>query len=591
MFDALSDRLDGIFSKLRSRGRLTERDVDEISREIRLALLEADVNVRVVKSFIGRVKERAVGVEVSKALDPGQQFIKIVHEELVATLGGTTGKLTMSPKPPTVLMLAGLQGSGKTTAAAKLARLLKSQGLHPLLVGADLQRPAAVEQLRVLAGRVDVPFYSEASDPVSVARGAIAEAQRLGRNFVIVDTAGRLQIDTELMDELRAIDAAIQPQNTLLVVDAMTGQEAVNVAEAFNDAVGLDGVILTKIDGDARGGAALSVKEVVGKPILFAGTGEKLDEFEPFHPDRMASRILGMGDVLTLIEKVEATFEEDEKRKAEELLQSGRLTLEDFLEQMQQIKRMGPLQNVLGMLPGMPKEVRNAEIDDKDLGRIEAIIRSMTPEERRHPELINGSRRMRIAQGSGTSTNEINNLLKQFKQVQQMMKGMPGMARKMKGGKKGKGKGKAKGPKMPPGFPGGGRPGALPAGLPRPRIPTAAFRAFRPGDLDSPAVPRRGVSFGSQDPAHARREEEAADVSRRGRRRPQSPRRPIPRDPRPVRTPPGAVARDDRRRARAALVERRRAADRERGQAAADRRGVGRVQGRERQGRGVAARR
>jgi signal recognition particle subunit SRP54 len=323
------------------------------------------------------------------------------------------------------------------------------------LVGAHLQRPAAVEQLRVLAGRVDVPFYSEPTDPVSVARGAIAEAQRLGRNFVIVDTAGRLQIDTDLMDELRAIDAAVEPHNTLLVVDAMTGQEAVNVAEAFNDAVGLDGVILTKIDGDARGGAALSVKEVVGKPIMFAGTGEKLDEFEVFHPDRMASRILGMGDVLTLIEKVEATFEDDEKRRAEELLESGRLTLEDFLEQMQQIKRMGPLQNVLGMLPGMPKEVRNAEIDDKDIGRIEAIIRSMTPEERRKPELINGSRRMRIAQGSGTSTNEINSLLKQFKQVQTMMKGMPGMTRKMKGKQKGKGKkGKQKGPKVP-GLPGG----------------------------------------------------------------------------------------------------------------------------------------
>ena len=320
------------------------------------------------------------------------------------------------------------------------------------------------------------PIDSEPTDPVSVARGAIAEAQRLGRNFVIVDTAGRLQIDTDLMDELRAIDSAVEPHNTLLVVDAMTGQEAVNVAEAFNDAVGLDGVILTKIDGDARGGAALSVKEVVGKPIMFAGTGEKLDEFEAFHPDRMASRILGMGDVLTLIEKVEATFEDDEKRRAEELLESGRLTLEDFLEQMQQIKRMGPLQNVLGMLPGMPKEVRNAEIDDKDIGRIEAIIRSMTPEERRKPELINGSRRMRIAQGSGTSTNEINSLLKQFKQVQTMMKGMPGMTRKMKGKQKGKAnkKGKQKGPKLPSGLPGGlqglqagglqgaGRPGGFP---------------------------------------------------------------------------------------------------------------------------------
>jgi signal recognition particle subunit SRP54 len=421
------------------------------------------------------VKERAIGAEVSQALDPGQQFIKIVHEELVTTLGGTTGKLEMSPKPPTVLMLAGLQGSGKTTAAAKLARLLKSQGLQPLLVGADLQRPAAVEQLRVLAERVDVPFYTEPTDPVSVARGAIDEAARLGRNFVIVDTAGRLQIDTELMDELRSISAAVKPQNTLLVVDAMTGQEAVNVAETFNEAVGLDGVILTKIDGDARGGAALSVKEVVGKPILFAGTGEKLDEFEPFHPDRMASRILGMGDVLTLIEKVEATFEEDEKRKAEELLQSGRLTLEDFLEQMQQIKRMGPLQNVLGMLPGMPKEIRNADVDDREIARIEAIIRSMTPDERRRPEIINGQRRSRIARGSGTSTQEVNRLLTQFKQVQTMMKGMPGVSRKVAKakGKKGKGK-KGKAPKMPRlpggalpgGFPGTGRPGGGLPGFP-----------------------------------------------------------------------------------------------------------------------------
>jgi signal recognition particle subunit SRP54 len=458
VFDTLSDRLDGIFSRLRNRGRMTERDIDEVAREIRVALLEADVNVKVVRAFIERVKAAAVGQDLSQSLTPGQQFIKIVHDELVNTLGGTTGKLTMSSKPPTVIMLAGLQGSGKTTAAGKLARLLKSQGLQPLLVGADLQRPAAVEQLRVLAGRVDVPFYSEASDPVSVARGALAEAARLGRNIVIVDTAGRLQIDTDLMDELRAIDAAVEPHNTLLVVDAMTGQEAVNVAEAFNDAVGLDGVILTKIDGDARGGAALSVKEIVGKPILFAGTGEKLDEFEPFHPDRMASRILGMGDVLTLIEKVEATFEEDEKQRAEELLQSGRITLEDFLEQMQQVKRMGPLQNVLGMLPGMPKEIKNADIDDREIARIEAIIQSMTPEERRKPELINGSRRSRIAKGSGVTTSEVNNLLKQFKQVQQMMKGMPGVQKKMLKSKNKKGK-KGKGPKGPK-LPTGGIPGS-----------------------------------------------------------------------------------------------------------------------------------
>jgi signal recognition particle subunit SRP54 len=439
---------------------MTDRDVDEVARELRVALLEADVNVRVARVFINRVKERAVGEELSKSLTPGQQFIKIVHEQLVETLGGTTGKLTMSPKPPTVVMLAGLQGSGKTTASGKLARLLKSQGLQPLLVGADLQRPAAVEQLRVLAGRVDVPFYSEPTDPVSVARGSMQEAARLGRNIVIVDTAGRLQIDTELMDELRAIDTAVQPQNTLLVVDAMTGQEAVNVAEAFNEAVGLDGVILTKIDGDARGGAALSVKEVVGKPILFAGTGEKLEDFDTFHPDRMASRILGMGDVLTLIEKVETTFEEDEKRKAEEILESGRLTLEDFLDQMQQVKRMGPLQNVLGMLPGMPKEIRNAELDDREIARVEAIIQSMTPHERRRPEIINGSRRTRIAKGSGTSTTDVNNLLKQFKQVQQMMKGMPGVARKVKGKKNKKAKGK--GPKAPIGR---GAPAGFP-GLP-----------------------------------------------------------------------------------------------------------------------------
>jgi signal recognition particle subunit SRP54 len=456
LFDSLSDRLDGIFARVRNRGRLTERDIDEVSREIRLALLEADVNVRVVKAFIERVKAAAIGADLSQSLTPGQQFIKIVHDELVNTLGGTTGKLTMSPKPPTVVMLAGLQGSGKTTAAGKLARLLKSQGLQPLLVGADLQRPAAVEQLRVLAGRVDVPFYSDASDPVQVARGAIEEAQRLGRNIVIVDTAGRLQIDEDLMDELRAIDAAVEPHNTLLVVDAMTGQEAVSVAEAFNDAVGLDGVILTKIDGDARGGAALSVKEVVGKPILFAGTGEKLDEFEAFHPDRMAGRILGMGDVMTLIEKAEATFAEEEKQKAEELLTSGKMTLEDFLEQMQQVKRMGPLKNVLGMLP-VAKEIRNAEIDDREIARVEAIIRSMTPAERRKPEVINGSRRARIAKGSGTTPSEVNNLLKQFKEAQKMLRSMPGMAGMGRKGKKGK---KGKGPRMP--VPGGGIPGLPP---------------------------------------------------------------------------------------------------------------------------------
>jgi signal recognition particle subunit SRP54 len=368
------------------------------------------------------VKDRARGAEVAKSLSPAQQVIKIVHEELVTTLGGKTGTLAMSSKPPTVVMLAGLQGSGKTTVAGKLARQVERDGRKPLLVAADLQRPAAVEQLRVLGERINVPVYSEQSDPIRVAKNARKEADRTGRNVIILDTAGRLQIDADLMNELRRVRNAIKPDDTLLVVDAMTGQEAVNVAEAFNDAVGLDGVILTKIDGDARGGAALSVKEVVGKPVLFAGTGEKIEDFEPFHPDRMASRILGMGDMLTLIEKAEATFEEEEAAKAEEKLRKGQFTLEDFLDQMQQVRKMGPLQNIIGMLPGLPKEARQAQVDESQLGRIEAIIRSMTPEERRNPAVINGSRRLRIARGSGTTTGDVNAMLKQFKMVQQMMR-------------------------------------------------------------------------------------------------------------------------------------------------------------------------
>jgi signal recognition particle subunit SRP54 len=424
MFDALSDRLDGVFRRLRSKGKLTDKDVDEVARELRVALLEADVNVKVARAFIARVKARATGAEVAKSLSPAQQVIKIVNEELITTLGGTTAKLKTSSKPPTVIMMAGLQGSGKTTASAKLARLLKSQGRRPLLVGADLQRPAAVEQLRVLGERVGVPVYSEPTDPVRVARGSLEEAARLGRDMVIVDTAGRLQIDADLMGELRAVRDAVSPHDTLLVVDAMTGQEAVNVATEFDRTVGITGVVLTKIDGDARGGAALSVKEVVGRPILYAGTGEKLDEFEPFHPDRMASRILGMGDVLTLIEKAEATFDEEEMLKAGEKLRKGQLTLEDFLDQMRQVKKMGPLQNVLGMLPGVPKDLKHATVDDGELARVEAIICSMTPEERRDPSLINGSRRVRIARGSGVTTADVNGLLKQFKMVQQMMKGM-----------------------------------------------------------------------------------------------------------------------------------------------------------------------
>jgi len=436
VFETLSDRFDGIFKRLRSKGRLTESDVDEVAREIRLALLEADVNVRVVKRFIARIKERSTGAEVAKSLSPGQQVIKIVHEELVETLGGATGKLTIAPKPPTVILLAGLQGSGKTTAAAKLARLLEhDQGRQVLLVGADLQRPAAVEQLRVLGKQVGVAVDSEGKDPVAVAKHGVKEAERLGKTVVIVDTAGRLQVDDDLMDELARVRDAIQPHDSLLVVDAMTGQEAVNVAETFAEKVALTGVILTKLDGDARGGAALSVKEVTGLPILYAGIGEKVDAFEPFHPDRLASRILGMGDVLTLIEKAEAAFDADEAAKAHEKLRKGQFTLEDFLEQMRQMRKMGPIQNIIGMLPGVPKELRDAQIDEGELGRIEAIICSMTASERENPTTINGSRRTRIATGSGTSTQQVNALLKQFKAVNQLMKSMTRPGKKGKRGR------------------------------------------------------------------------------------------------------------------------------------------------------------
>ena len=448
MFDTLADRFDGIFRRLRSRGKLTPTDVDEFAREIRLALLEADVNVKVVKSFVARIKERATGAEVAESLSPAQQVIKIVHEEMVATLGGATGKLHVAPKPPAVIVLAGLQGSGKTTVAAKLARALEhDQGKRVLLVAADLQRPAAVEQLRVLGEKIGVPVFSEPTDPIAVARNGVREAERLGRNTVIVDTAGRLQIDDELMGELGDIHGAVQPHDTLLVVDAMTGQEAVAVAERFAETVPLTGIVLTKLDGDARGGAALSVKEVTGLPILFAGVGEKVEDFEPFHPDRMASRILGMGDVMTLIEKAEAAFDQDEAAKIQERMAKGQFTLEDFLDQMRQMKKMGPLSGIVGLLPGMPKELRQAEIDDGELGRVEAIICSMTSEERRDPSVINGSRRLRIAQGSGTSTQQVNAMLKQFKMVQQMMRSMTKMAK----GKKGK-RGRAR-MEVPPGFP------------------------------------------------------------------------------------------------------------------------------------------
>jgi signal recognition particle subunit SRP54 len=434
MFEALSDRFDGIFTRLRGRGRLSDADVDDALREIRLALLEADVNLGVVKTMIARIRGDIVGQEVSGALSPGQQVVKIVHQALIDTLGGEALKISYAGQPPTVVLMAGLQGSGKTTATAKLAHWFKSQGRNPLLVGADLQRPAAVEQLRVLGQQVGVPVFSEQTDPVDVARGGVRKARDLGRDVVIVDTAGRLQIDTELMEQVRRISQETSPHYTFLVVDAMTGQEAVNVASAFHQTLAIDGVILSKLDGDARGGAALSVKEVIGRPIAFASTGEKIDDFDLFHPDRLAGRILGMGDVMTLIEKAEDVFDEDQAKAAEQALLEGRFTLEDFLDQMQQVKKMGPIGNLVGMLPGLPKELRNVEVEDSEIGRIEAIIRSMTLRERRQPEIIDGSRRKRIATGSGVTVGEVNLLLKQFAEMSKMMKRMGRMAGAASGG-------------------------------------------------------------------------------------------------------------------------------------------------------------
>jgi signal recognition particle subunit SRP54 len=450
MFESLSDRFEGIFSRLRGKGRLSEADVDEVLREIRLALLEADVNFTVVRGLVDRIRERAVGADLHAALNPAQQVIDIVHQELIATLGGETIRITYESKPPTVVLMAGLQGSGKTTTSAKLARWFKQQGRNPMLVGADLQRPAAVQQLRTLAKQVDVPVFSAdddvvasgAGDPVAVAQGCIAEAKRLGKDVVIVDTAGRLAIDAELMEQVRQISVATSPKYTFLVVDAMTGQDAVTVAENFHQALELDGVILTKLDGDARGGAALSVKEVVGKPIAFASTGEKLDDFDLFHPDRLAGRILGMGDILTLIDKAKEAFDEQEAEAAAARLLEGQFTLEDFLEQMAQVKKMGNLGNLMKMMPGMPKELRNQEIDDRELAKIEGIIHSMTPDERRNPKIIDGSRRARIARGAGVDATSVNALLKQFTEMQKMMKGLGGgLLGRGKKGKKAKGKG------------------------------------------------------------------------------------------------------------------------------------------------------
>ncbi len=435
MFDTLSDRLQGIFGKLKSKGRLSEADIDAALREVRLALLEADVNFKVVKKFVVDVKERALTSEVSKSLSPVQQVIKIVSDELVQILGGATEKLKLAPAPPTVILTAGLQGSGKTTACAKLAAHLKSKGNNPLLVACDLQRPAAVTQLQVMGEKADVPVFAEGAhlggDPVAVAANGVAYARSLGRDVVIVDTAGRLAIDTDLMAQLSHIIAAVNPHVTLLVVDAMIGQDAVTTAEHFNREIPIDGVVLTKLDGDARGGAALSVREVVGKPIFFASTGEKIEDFETFHPDRLAGRILGMGDMLTLIERAEAAFDVDQAKEMEEKLRKSTFTLEDFLSQMQQVKKMGPLTQVLGMIPGLGSQLKGVDLDEREMVKIECIIQSMTPHERNDPAVIKNSRRHRIAKGSGTTVQDVNSLLREFKSVQQMMKGLMG-------GKKGK---------------------------------------------------------------------------------------------------------------------------------------------------------
>jgi signal recognition particle subunit SRP54 len=463
VFDTLSDRLSGIFTKLRGKGRLSDADIDATAREIRLALLEADVALPVVKQFIARLKERARGADVSQALNPAQQVIKIVHEELVEVLGGEARRLQFAKHPPTVIMLAGLQGSGKTTLAGKLARHLKGLGHQPLLVACDLQRPNAVNQLQVLGKRAGVEVYAPepgnvagredghqlSGDPVKVARDSIEHARRQMRDIVIVDTAGRLGIDAEMMAQAADIRDAVNPDEVLFVVDAMVGQDAVATAEAFRDGVGISGVVLAKLDGDARGGAALSVREVTGRPILFASTGEKLEDFDVFHPDRMAGRILGMGDALTLIEQAEAAFDEEQKERMTAKLAGGEsFTLEDFLEQMVALRRMGPIANMLALMPGMGQfKEQLAEVDDKHFDKIAAIIRGMTPGERKNPKILNGSRRARIATGSGVTVMDVNQLLNRFTEAQKTMKqmtgmmGLPGMGRKATKSPKNKRKG------------------------------------------------------------------------------------------------------------------------------------------------------
>ncbi|MHB1315258.1 MAG: signal recognition particle protein [Christensenellales bacterium] len=437
-FEGLSEKLQTIFKKLTGRGRLSDKDVKEAMREVKLALLEADVNFMVVKSLVNSISARAVGSDVLESLTPGQQVVKIVNEELTSLMGATNSKLSVSPSGRSVYMLCGLQGAGKTTFCGKLGAYLKKQGRSPLLVACDIYRPAAIDQLKRLGEKLNIPVFSlDKAKPLAIAQSALREAERNGYDVILLDTAGRLHIDTEMMQELKDLKNRIKPQEILLVVDAMTGQDAVNVADTFNKELEIDGVILTKLDGDTRGGAALSVKAVTGKPIKFSGIGEKLEDIEPFYPDRMASRILGMGDVLTLIEKAQSAFDDKKAQEMEKKLRTQQFTLEDFLDQMQQIKKMGNLSDMLGMIPGMSK-LAGAQVDEKQMSRTEAIIRSMTMTERVNPDVINGSRRKRIAAGSGTSVQEVNRLLNQFEQMKKMMKQMGDMKkgrRNMFGGK------------------------------------------------------------------------------------------------------------------------------------------------------------
>ena len=442
MFDSLSDKLANAFKKFKNKGKLTESDVKEGMREIKLALLEADVNFKVVREFVKTVSERAVGAEVLESLVPAQQIVKIVNDELVNLMGGSQSKLTISPKPPTVVMMVGLQGAGKTTHSAKLAGMYKKQGKRPLLVACDVYRPAAIKQLEVVGAQLDIPVFSmgDSVSPVDIANAAVAHAIKHGNDMVFLDTAGRLHVDEVLMTELTNIKDTVSPTEILLVVDAMLGQDAVNVAESFNNLLDITGVVLTKMDGDTRGGAALSVRHVTGKPIKFVGTGEKLDAIEPFYPDRMASRILGMGDVLSLIEKAQQAFDEKKAVEMERKLRESSFDLNDFLDQFRQVKEMGSIEQLMGMIPGMKADaLKDAKIDERALGRTEAIILAMTQKERQKPDIINASRKKRIAAGSGTSVEEVNKLLRQFEQMNKMFKQLGGMT----------GKGKRRRMKMP----------------------------------------------------------------------------------------------------------------------------------------------